>query len=268
MSYYTQTAQRRGGGRGALSAYCVAALIGVLTLFAALAPSSEAKIACGSTITKSVKLTTDVANCPGVGLKIGADNVTLDLNGHTVSAAAKRNPKAHGIFNEGHDRVTIRGGTVSGFGAYGVRLAHANRNVVEDMTMTGNFTGVGLFESDRGAVRDSVMAGQRFVGVALTGGIGNRVTGNQISDTAGAGVFVQSSNTETGRNHRVDGNQLTSNGILVFPGPRAVKLIANRIDRAPGDGIAAFEPSTVIAGNAITAAVGRPIFAPNSGGGY
>jgi nitrous oxidase accessory protein NosD len=243
-------------------------LIAIGTLLAALAPDSEAKLACGSTITKSVKLTSDITGCPGAGLKIGADGITVDLNGHTVSAAAKRNPKAHGIFNEGHDRVTIRGGTVSGFGAYGVRLANANRNVVEDMQMTGNFTGVGLFQSDRGVIRNSVMTGQRFVGVALTGGIANRVTDNQISDTAGAGVFVQSSNTESGRNHRVDGNRLTANGILVFPGPRAIKLVGNSIEAAPGDGIAAFEPSTVLTGNTVAGSAGRDIYTPNSGRAY
>jgi parallel beta-helix repeat protein len=268
MNYYSHTAKSSRGGRGAISAYCVAALLGVCLLFAALAERSEAKLACGSTITKSVKLTTDLVGCHGAGLRIGADGITVDLNGHTVAAAAKRNPKAHGIFNEGHDRVTIRGGTVSGFGAYGVRLANANRNVVEDMRMTGNFTGVGLFQSDHGVVRDNWMSGQRFVGVALTGGAGNRVTGNQISDTAGAGIFVQPSHIETGRNHRIDANQLSANGILVFPGPRATSLVGNSIVAAPGDGIAAFEPSTVLTGNSVTNSVGRDVFTPNSGKGY
>jgi parallel beta-helix repeat protein len=266
MNYYSHTAKSSRGGRGAVSAYCVAALIGVCLLFAALADSSEAKLACGATITKSVKLTSDIVGCKGAGLRIGADGITVDLNGHTIAAAAKRNPKAHGIFNEGHDRVTIRGGTVSGFGAYGVRLANANRNLVVDMRMTGNFTGVGLFESDRGVVRDNWMSGQRFVGVALTGGAGNRVTGNQISNTAGAGVFVQSSKSESGRNHLVSGNQLAGNGILVFPGPRATKLAYNRIDGSPGDGIATFEPSTILTGNTVSGAVGRSVFAPNGAG--
>lgn len=268
MNYYSQihTSKSSSGRRAELTAYCVAALIGVCTLFAALAEPSEAKLACGSTVTKSVKLTSDIVGCHGAGLRIGADGITVDLNGHTVAAAAKRNPKAHGIFNEGHDGVTIRGGTVSGFGAYGVRLANANRNVVEDMRMTGNFTGVGLFQSDHGVVRDNWMSGQRFVGVALTGGVGNRVTHNQISGTAGAGVFVQPSHTETGRNHRVDGNELSANGILVFPGPRGTKIVNNRIAGTPGDGIATFEPSTVLTGNSVSGSVGRDIFTPNAGG--
>ena len=87
----------------------------------------QAAAHCGATITKDTKLTRTSTNCHGVGIRIGADGITLDLNGHTVAAAAKRNPKAHGILNVGHDRVTIKGGTVKGFGAYGVRLADAKR---------------------------------------------------------------------------------------------------------------------------------------------
>ena len=91
----------------------------VAAAFLAVAvPQADAQnLSCGSTITKSTKLTKDITGCPGAGLKIGADGITLDLDGHKVSAAAKRKPKAHGILNEGHDRVTICGGTVRGFGA-------------------------------------------------------------------------------------------------------------------------------------------------------
>src|SRR5919201_1131189 len=160
-----------------------------ITLAAALvagalaAPVSHAasRLHCGATISHSTKLTHDLTNCRGVGLRIGADGITLDLNGHTIAAAAKRNPTAHGILNVGHDRVTIKGGTVKGFGAYGVRLAQVQRNHVTGMTMTGNFTGIGLVESSHNLVERSSMTGSRFVGVNLTGGTANRVTHNKVA---------------------------------------------------------------------------------------
>jgi len=85
----------------------VAAALVAGALAAPASQAAGAPLHCGATITKSTKLTQDLTNCPGVGIRIGADAITLDLNGHTVSAAAKRNPKAHGILNVGHDRVTI-----------------------------------------------------------------------------------------------------------------------------------------------------------------
>jgi Right handed beta helix region len=178
--------------------YLVCASVAVAAALAVATPANAAQLHCGSTITKSTKLTQDITGCPGVGLRIGADNITLDLNGHTVAAAAKRNPKAHGILNEGYDHVTIRGGEVRGFGAYGVRLSHADRNVVRDMRMTANWTGIGLFESDRGVVKRNTMADSKFVGANLTGGKRNRIVDNDIVFSSGAGVFIHSPPGEPG----------------------------------------------------------------------
>ena len=39
---------------------------------------------CGDTITADTTLHQDLVNCPNNGIIIGADNITLDLNGHTI----------------------------------------------------------------------------------------------------------------------------------------------------------------------------------------
>jgi parallel beta-helix repeat protein len=232
--------------------------------FAAAAPSAGAvTLECGQTITKDTTLTADVSNCPGVGIRIGADDITLDLNGHTVSAAERRNPTAHGIFNSGHDDVSIVGGTVRGFGAYGVRLARADRNVVQDMTLDANFTGIGLVESDRGLIRRLTITGAKFVGVNLTGGSSNRVRENQITGGNGAGIFIQNSQNEPGRDHRITSNQLDGNGIVVQAGPTGVRLTSNTVRRALSDGIASYDPSTIFLGNVATENHGRGIYTPN-----
>jgi hypothetical protein len=243
--------------------HLVCACLAVAATVVVAAPANAAQIHCGSTITKSTKLTKDITGCPGVGLRIGADDITLDLNGHTVSAAAERNPKAHGILNESHDHVTIRGGAVRGFGAYGVRLSHADRNVVIDMTMRGNFTGIGLFESDRGLVSRNVMTGSRFVGANLTGGVRNRVVHNEVTGSAGPGVFVHGSPDETGKRHRVAANDLDGNGIEIQPGPVRTRVVGNSVMSAHGDGIVTFEPSTVIGGNVLLGNLLHGINAPN-----
>jgi hypothetical protein len=41
-------------------------------------------VRCGQTITGDTTLDSDLTNCPGSGVVIGAENVTLDLNGHTI----------------------------------------------------------------------------------------------------------------------------------------------------------------------------------------
>jgi large repetitive protein len=230
-----------------------------ITLAAALvagalaAPAAHAAtpLHCGATIKQSTKLTKDLSNCRGVGLRIGADGITLDLNGHTIAAAAKRNPTAHGILNVGHDRVTIKGGTVKGFGAYGVRLAGVQRNHVTDMKMTGNFTGIGLVESSHNLVERSAMTGSRFVGVNLTGGTANRVTHNHVAGSVGPGVLLQTSVADHGSHNRVIDNVIVGNGIQVNPGQVAAIIAGNAIDSAR-DGIVVYEPSTILQGNIAT----------------
>ena len=230
---------------------------------AGAAPADADELRCGQTITQDTTLTADVTNCPGVGIVIGADGITLDLGGHTVSAAARRNPTAHGIFDRGHHRVTIKNGTVRGFGAYGVRVAQANRVVVQDMKLDANFTGVGLVESARGIVQRTEITGAKFVGVNLTGGTADVVRSNTISNGNGPGIFVQSSQRQTGSNHRITANKLTGNGITVQAGPRRVRLLGNTVSGSPVDGIVVFEPSTILQGNTATGNAVRGIYAPN-----
>lgn len=52
-----------------------------------LATSSDAgaaEIGCGAVITQSTTLHQDVGPCPGLGLIVAADDITLDLNGYRV----------------------------------------------------------------------------------------------------------------------------------------------------------------------------------------
>jgi Right handed beta helix region len=234
----------------------VAAALVAGALAAPASHAARAPLHCGATITKSTKLTQDLTNCPGVGIRIGADGVTLDLDGHTVSAAAKRNPKAHGILNVGHDRVTIEGGTVKGFGAYGVRLAGVQRNHVVDMKMTGNFTGIGLVESSHDLIERSAMTGSRFVGVNLTGGTANRVARNHIADSIGYGVLLQTSVADHGSHNRILENAIEGKGIQVNPGQVAAMIASNAVQSGAAEGIVVYEPSTILQGN--VAAVSAP----------
>ena len=41
-------------------------------------------VTCGDVITTDTTLDSDLLDCAGHGIVIGADNITLDLNGHTI----------------------------------------------------------------------------------------------------------------------------------------------------------------------------------------
>ena len=68
-------------------------------------------LSCGDTLTSDTTLTANLA-CSGTALVVGADGITIDLNGYTISGDGT----GLGIDNTGgYDNVTIKNGTITGF---------------------------------------------------------------------------------------------------------------------------------------------------------
>jgi Periplasmic copper-binding protein (NosD) len=118
---------------------------------------------CGDTITTNIVLHKDLANCPNNGIIIGADNITLNLNGHTIDG--ERGPCTHchhhteitdvGVVNLGHDGVAVIHGSVRQFAA-GVLVAEARHNRLLGLSALRNQVfGILFFRSDRCLVRNS-----------------------------------------------------------------------------------------------------------------
>jgi hypothetical protein len=52
----------------------------------------------------------------GAAIVVAADNVTINLNGHTISnAAAGASTGASGVYAANHANITVRNGTLRGF---------------------------------------------------------------------------------------------------------------------------------------------------------
>ncbi len=169
-----------------------------------------AQVRCGATITTTTRLTKDLTNCPGDGLVIGADNLTLDLNGHTIDGDAL--PGGAGIRLAGHHGVTLEGGAVREFET-GVLLDTAsgnhvrgltvlrndpgrgididngsNGNLVEGNTSTDNArSGIAVVSSAYNLVRDNVTRRNTLNGIALRSGTHNRIEGN-VADGGGVAL--------------------------------------------------------------------------------
>ena len=72
-----------------LRALPVIALLALSGVTAAAGQSPPPGLECGDTITADTTLDRDLTNCPSNGIIIGADDITLDLNGHTISGDGK-----------------------------------------------------------------------------------------------------------------------------------------------------------------------------------
>src|SRR5829696_9600328 len=124
-------------------------------------------VSCGDTITADTTLDSDLVNCPNHGIVIGADDVTLDLNGHLVDGDGtpaagcdpQKEPCDFGLFNDGHDGVTVMHGSVREFQTgvlFGTLTGRARHNRVLGVSATRNqFAGLGIFSQVRSVVRNS-----------------------------------------------------------------------------------------------------------------
>ena len=68
-----------------LSATVVLAATVAVVLAVTGGEASADHVSCGDTITVDTTLDSDLIGCPNNGIVIGADDITLDLSGHTVT---------------------------------------------------------------------------------------------------------------------------------------------------------------------------------------
>src|SRR5215211_5126315 len=104
----------------------VVSLVVFLALVVAFVGSSGADAAkqpkCGDAITADTTLHHNLVNCPNNGIIIGADDVTLDLNYHTIDGDGEPFKQCSeqfcdvGVLNGGHDGDTVVHGSVRQFG--------------------------------------------------------------------------------------------------------------------------------------------------------
>jgi hypothetical protein len=166
----------------------VGALIFALALLGLSAGTASGQpVQCGQVVTQAVTLDSDLTGCD-TGLVVGADGITIDLNGHAIVGAGNRFFPAigtTGIVNTGHSGVRIRDGTISGFleaitlrGASDNRLGHLNVRAVFVSTIIASHA-IEVSGGSGNWVEDSVIRSGPL-GILLSQTTGNRILDNQL----------------------------------------------------------------------------------------
>ena len=202
----------------ALLIFCLGAL--ALTLGASEARATH--VSCGDVITADTTLDSDLVNCPGDGLFIGADNVTLDLDGHTIDGTLA--PGGYGVYVEEHQGVRIQNGAMQDFVA-SVFLVESSRNVVTGLTAPG---GIMLENASENLIAHNTVPAAG-AGVKLYANSDrNRIEFNVLSGS-GNGVFLITTDPAAGQ---PGGNTIVSN--LAFHNDYGVVILSgepNRVER-------------------------------------
>jgi large repetitive protein len=252
----------------------VVAALTVVVVVAVAAGASMAQtggLSCGDTITADTTLQADLTGCRSNGLVIGADNITLDLNGHTVSgddeqfkACPEREFCDFGVLNDGHDGVTVRNGSVGRFDS-GVLVGRARENRMLNISSSHNtFFGFVVFRSAQILVRDSSGNDNpapdgdgigvyeshhiRIIhnsfrrnaqpGIHVQASTDNLIKGNLISHSSPGILLGGERRADRADRNQVRGNRFVGNGAGVLLGRGNRNVIARNHFSRDGDGIA------------------------------
>src|SRR5215204_684274 len=242
--------------------------VAVMVIFAVVGATAvgddgarASQVSCGDRITADTTLQQDLVNCPNHGIVIGADDVTLDLNGHLVDGDGtpaancdnQKEPCDFGLFNDGHDGVTVMHGSVREFAhgvLFGTASGTARDNRVLGVASTRNqFTGIGMFSQVRGLVRNSAgdgSLGRDGMGLSLGDSHHVRILNNSFRHNAHVGMETFESDRYLikgnlfsrndqeailmgGRDNQVTRNRLVRNGSGMSLGGRGNVVAQNRI---------------------------------------
>jgi parallel beta-helix repeat protein len=237
------------------------------------------QVSCGATITIDTKLTSDLVNCPNNGIVIGADNITLDLNGHTVSGDGT--PFAScadgavcdvGIDNTaGYRGVTIAGGGVRGFDV-GIFVLGARENRIRGLASASNssfgvivgdsreiridhnssvddgVSGIVVFDSRECRLERNSVLGAHGYAMPVFGSRDNRLVKN-VLDGNDHGILLDGSDDNV-----VAGNLIShSGGSSIDIGHANDNQVKKNVLRDNGDGVILFEArGNEISDNSVT----------------
>jgi parallel beta-helix repeat protein len=208
--------------------------------------ASAANVHCGQVITTNTVVENDVRDCPGDGLVIGADNITLDLNGHLIAVGGGVGVKLVGV-----NGATVKNGAIVGF-KQGVSLGSdpsvdvlpcvpvpfcpalitTQNNHLSDLTVAHNGYGVSLGFADNNTLR-GITARNNPNGIFLRQSNGNLLVQNRVSDNGnGITIFPFAGRDTTGGNSLVRNTASHNQGYGIAlgnaDGSRLVENVANR----------------------------------------
>jgi parallel beta-helix repeat protein len=199
-------------------------LLAASALVVTISPGAQAlpTVQCGDTITTDTTLTNDLTDCAGIGLVIGADDITLDLNGHTVDGNGIAD--FEGIQAIGHDGVTIKGGTIRDF-VEGVAVISAQDVTLRNLDISRQrHVGILVADATDVLVRDTRSTQIAFSGIFVADSHHIRIERNSVTGS-GAGISARASHHLLISRNRTAHNDFE--GVAIFDGARRATISRN-----------------------------------------
>lgn len=179
---------------------------------------------CGQVITQNVVLTSNLKCADSDGLIVGASDIVIDLNGHTITGPnSDRNIKTSskvGISVPNMNNVVIKDGTIEEFQA-GILMTGSQNVEVSGIVSKGNQiglfnTGAGLINihlsiimdnqigiaghsTQQSTIEDNIIFQNALAGITLVNSDNSIITVNSITKS-GNGIYIDNQSTENNIN--------------------------------------------------------------------
>jgi parallel beta-helix repeat protein len=223
-------AMTKGWGSGTRRGSFGAALA-ISLLVVPAAPATAAVVTCGTVVTTSIKLTSNLGPCPGDALIAGAGNITIDLGGYTISGTGI----GAGVRAAQRTGVTVTNGTIREFET-GVVLDESTNSKVSKLVLRDNLRGVNIAGSDRNLVEKNTILDSGLDAIRLGLSADNVISKNTLSrNVFGIGVADFSTGNLVEKNVVRDTREF---GVAVFSDSDSNRIEKNDVQRTlQGDGI-------------------------------
>ena len=193
--------------RRVLGAVSALSMVAAVMVGASAGPAAATHVTCGSTITQSTTLDSDIGPCPGDGLVVSGSNITLDLNQRRIFAANGPGDNA-GIRLLNVSGVTVMNGTVEGFDA-GILILNGSGNMVRGMTVRNNIND--MIPTPQGTPNPCDLGD----GIAIHNADNNSIDGNLVVNN---GPFGGITLIEDSDGNQIRGNTVQDHKVLGAPG--------------------------------------------------
>lgn len=215
---------------------------------------------CGQKITTDTKLRADLGPCPGNGIVIGADGITLNLGGFKLFGfPGPADGNAVGIVLNGRSNVTVMNGDINNFDA-GIAMVNGGHNVIKKVAVHDNIgpdnfdssfgDGIVMFNSGLNLVDSNVVDHNGIfdnIGQYGAGCEGNVISNNLVTNAVGPSTRGTSSGQGIISNaHTPD---LPNTGVVL----RNITIAKNVVRDNASAGISNFDVvESLIASNTVT----------------
>ena len=160
----------------------------------------------GDTITESCKLNGDLQSSSKIAFFVGADDITIDGNGYTLTGPGAESGE-EAIHSEGHSGVTIKNLNIDYF--FGIYFKEVTDSRVSGCTISYSYgSAVWLWSSSGCTIRGNNLGpGEGGHGVLLWDASGNTIRDNMIKTVQGVGISIE----EGSNDNRFDENVVCNN---------------------------------------------------------